>query len=71
MFECFLCYREFDSAQEIAKHCSKEQHIKILERDVGAEKIWRHFPPPPDKTQAEFSLCKRCVCVLELELKTN
>lgn len=59
VYSCYLCYREFDSAQEIAKHCQGVQHLEVVKKDSGGDKVWRWFPPPPDKSPDDFMMCSR------------
>ena len=61
VYECYLCYREFDSAKDIAKHCMKQNHVDIIKKDTGGERVWEFYPPPPDQTPEEFGLCNRYV----------
>jgi hypothetical protein len=59
IFQCFLCYREFDTPKEIAEHCMNRLHQQTLRQDCGSHALWRHYPPPPDRKIDEFKLCAK------------
>ena len=61
MYCCYLCYREFETAKALAKHCDKGGHLDMIKQDGGGNELWRYFPPPPDLTPDEFTTCSKYV----------
>lgn len=61
IYECYLCYREFESAKKLANHTTKPSHIELMKKDFYHKEIWRYQPYPPDQGPSDFALCTRYV----------
>ena len=59
VYECYLCYREFESAKRLANHSTKQSHSDIMKKDFFSNQLWRFFPFPPDQGPEDFSICTR------------
>lgn len=64
VYECYLCYREFESAKKLASHTTKPSHIELMRKDFYYKEIWRFQPYPPDQGPGDFALCTRQVGVV-------
>ena len=72
-YECYLCYREFQSAERLANHTTKSGHVDLMRKDFCSRDLWQYFPYPPDQGPEDFTICTRSVYVFQLHVwkKTN
>ena len=59
LYECYLCYREFMSAKDLAKHSTKKSHVETMKKDFCIDRVWKYYPPPPDQGPEDFEICNR------------
>ena len=59
LFDCILCYRNCQTSERLASHCSTDlDHLELAMLDSGAEEIWK-FPPPPPHRLYGVEMCRR------------
>jgi len=56
-FPCLLCYRSFESLDELKIHGSSDlDHLELCLLDSRSEEVWRYTPPPPQRFE-EMQVC--------------